>query len=334
MTDSANSVICQVLAPVMSVTEARSCVDEIKGHLNRVRALLLDLDERRGWETLGYDSMRQCMLHEFEDVRSQLRHLYRELKAGHIEKAVCPLGHKIGSIPETHLRELGKLPPEQWLPCWNEAISTAPPKGVTAKHIAATVARLQQIQASPPSPDLQLVVGSWALIKTLAGNPAWDGRVGEIVKPLEGGQWGVRLNFTNWKCLRFYPDELTPVPAPVSFKVGNIVLIDCPDGAPKEHRHFNKKWGVVTEITQHGQPRVVVAGQNIILNRSDIQVVNQPSEFLQSVAEVASKLLQCENLDDFDRALLEEKYTRNLNFTPRQMDILFQMSEVYLKKRD
>lgn len=179
----------------------------------------------------------------------------------------------------------------------------------------------------------ELAIGNWASIKTLAGNPYWDGQIGEIVQPLEGGQWGVRLNLTNWRCLRFFPEELTPVPAPVSFRVGDIVVIDCPNAAPKEHRQLKNKWGVITEATQHGQPRVNVAGKSVILNRSDIQVISNPSESLESVAEIIQKLLQCDDLDEFERLWLTRDYSGKLNFTPRQIEILSQMSEVYLKDK-
>jgi hypothetical protein len=69
MTDD-SAIACVVSAEIvdadvdleMSTIEARECVSEIKDHLNKVRALLLDLDERRGWKALGYESMRQCMI--------------------------------------------------------------------------------------------------------------------------------------------------------------------------------------------------------------------------------------------------------------------------------
>lgn len=47
----------------------------------------------------------------------------------------------IGSIPERQLRENGKLPPERWSSTWEEALATAPPKGVTTSHVAKTVAK-------------------------------------------------------------------------------------------------------------------------------------------------------------------------------------------------
>ena len=106
-----------VVTSNMTALEARQLIEEIKGHLNSIRVLLLDLDERRGWEALGYQSMRQCMLTEFKRSRSQL---HRELKAGKIERVLSPQGD-IGLIPEKHLRYIGQLPPERWASAWNEA---------------------------------------------------------------------------------------------------------------------------------------------------------------------------------------------------------------------
>lgn len=66
-----------VVASNMTAFEARQCIEEIKGHLNSIRVLLLNLDERQGWEALGYQFICQCMLAEFKRSRFQLR---REIK--------------------------------------------------------------------------------------------------------------------------------------------------------------------------------------------------------------------------------------------------------------
>ncbi|WP_013334811.1 hypothetical protein [Gloeothece verrucosa] len=64
-----------------------------------------------------------CMINEFGRSQSQL---YRELKAGKIEKRISARG-EIGSIPEKHLRHIGKLTEQQWGLAWEEAVKTAPP---------------------------------------------------------------------------------------------------------------------------------------------------------------------------------------------------------------
>ncbi len=114
------------------------------------------LDERRGWEALGYQSMRQCMVGEFGRSQSKL---YRELKAGKIEREISPRG-EIGLIPEKHLRHIGSLPQEKWVDAWGQVVETAPPKGVTTSHVAKTVATIKA------SISQEFVLGEWVRVKT------------------------------------------------------------------------------------------------------------------------------------------------------------------------
>jgi hypothetical protein len=92
------------LAQRMSAEEARACVDLIREGADRTRAALLDLDERDGWEALGYESLRECMVAEFAGAE---RTLYQELTAAHIER---DLRHGAKNppayLPERHAREL------------------------------------------------------------------------------------------------------------------------------------------------------------------------------------------------------------------------------------
>jgi len=76
----------------MTAEEARRCIDEIKTYLNSVRVLLLNLDERRGWEALGYKSIRQCLKAELQGkLGKSVSQLYRELAAGKIERELSQL---------------------------------------------------------------------------------------------------------------------------------------------------------------------------------------------------------------------------------------------------
>ena len=147
----------EAVAVTSSITalEARQLIEQIKGHLNSIRVLLLDLDERRGWEVLGYQSMRQCLIGEFNRSEARLPQLWRELRAGRIEKHLVPMG-TIGNIPERQLREIGKLPPERWSSAWEEAQATAPPKGVTTSHVAKTVAKTKSELALSSVRDSEL----------------------------------------------------------------------------------------------------------------------------------------------------------------------------------
>lgn len=118
----------------MTVFEARECISKIKDGIHSVRALLLDLYERKGWEALGYNSWRSCVVAEFGEAE---RYLYRQLEAAQAERnlEICPMGQ----IPERQLRPLASLLPEQQKEVWEKAVETAPEGKVTAKHVENTV---------------------------------------------------------------------------------------------------------------------------------------------------------------------------------------------------
>jgi N6-adenosine-specific RNA methylase IME4 len=122
-----------IVAP-MSEAEARECVNQITGHIQNARVLILDLYERRGWEALGYASWRECVVAEFE---ASERHMYRQLQAAMSEREICPTG-QIGVIPERHLRELDGLSPTDKREVWQAAVETAPEGRVTAAHVRET----------------------------------------------------------------------------------------------------------------------------------------------------------------------------------------------------
>ncbi|MBV8882798.1 MAG: hypothetical protein JO235_02180, partial [Chroococcidiopsidaceae cyanobacterium CP_BM_RX_35] len=53
------------LPPIMTESEARQCINDIKQHWTSIRALVLELKERRGWEVLGYPHLTACLEAEF-----------------------------------------------------------------------------------------------------------------------------------------------------------------------------------------------------------------------------------------------------------------------------
>lgn len=131
----------------MTAAEARSAIQEIKSRWNSLRATVLDLERRRGWEALGYASFRECVLAEFQGSES---FLYRQLAAGEIEAEVEPT-LPIGTIPERILRPLAKVPEGERKEVWEEAKAAAPdgqPTGpIVAKAVEAVV---------PPAPKKPL----------------------------------------------------------------------------------------------------------------------------------------------------------------------------------
>lgn len=269
-----------VVAPNMTALEARQCIDEIKGHLNSVRLLLLDLDERRGWEALGYSSMRHCMVGEFGRSQSQL---YRELKAGKIEREISPMG-EIGLIPERQLRYIGQIPPERWSSAWSEVIVTAPPTGITTSHVAKTVARIKDELANTKNPELK--------------------------EPAAQEQ---QQSF---------------------YKHGDLVLIDCPNGAGPEYRRWNGCWAVVGGLGHSGSSvEVVIAGKKVCFMKSDLNPIDSPAPVLKEIAEKVNRLFNREDLDELDKQFLDF-YVRRLTFTEMQLDRLAYIWGQYTNEKD
>lgn len=87
---------------LMTSEEARAAVDAIKSHVQKARALLLDLHEREGWKALGYESWEKCVSSEFGRSRS---YMYRQLAAAKLELEV---GSEVGDHPESHMRAISE----------------------------------------------------------------------------------------------------------------------------------------------------------------------------------------------------------------------------------
>ena len=326
---SEKAIDAVVVTSLMTIEEARQCIEEIKGHLIGVRKLLLELEERRGWEVLGYESMRQCMVGEFGRSQSQL---YRELKAGKIEKKISPRG-EIGLIPEGHLRHIGKLSPEKWLDAWSEVEKTAPQKGVTMSHVAKTVAKIKSLEVA--NSDRSFVLGEWVKIKTRRRSSNWDGMRGVVAK-VEEYEITIRLDDDSGQLLRFYRDELVKINAPnrelnqiieEAIQCGDIVTIDCPTDAEFSQRMYNGCWGTLAS-SGVGSLDVVVKGKPIKFMKSDVKPVDNSTPILREIVEKVNQLLSRDDIDELDRQILEF-YVGRLNFTDKQLERLGQIWNSY-----
>jgi len=119
----------------MSGDEARECVVSIKASVGRARNLLLDLYEREGWRVLGYSSWRECVANEFGQSQA---YLYNQLQAAQIERNISSIEEK-GIVPESQLRPLQQLEPDQQCEVWAKANETAPNGKITAAHVQSVV---------------------------------------------------------------------------------------------------------------------------------------------------------------------------------------------------
>ena len=133
----------------MSAIEARECINAIKGNLESLRLMLLELHRRTGWAALGSNSWEDCAKAEFGKSRA---YTFRLLAAAQVEEnlvsAVESTIVDLDNIPVSHLSELAKLPSEQQAEGLLKAEQIAQEEGKkrNAAHIAQAV---QEIKQSP-----------------------------------------------------------------------------------------------------------------------------------------------------------------------------------------
>jgi ParB family chromosome partitioning protein len=137
----------------MTPDEARQCADDIHAGIVSIGRKLLELYEREGWRALGYESWRECAQSEFGFKQS---HTYRLLAAAEVERNISPIGEN-QTIPESHLRPLASLPPDQQPLVYGKAVETAPNGKVTAAHVQSVVdeyeAQSEELSEEPDGYD-------------------------------------------------------------------------------------------------------------------------------------------------------------------------------------
>lgn len=176
-----DKVVVEVLAPVMTAAQAQRCVEAIKNHAVSLRTLLVELDDRRGWEALGYSSMTACMVTEFKNSKPVL---IRELKVGRIEKHHLQV--PIGTYLESQLRSLSKLEPTQYKLAIEKAHKIAGSDKVSAVHVAKAVTEIlnptRVVKDAPTASKYK--PGDLVRIKCALGalpeQKAWDGCWGTV----------------------------------------------------------------------------------------------------------------------------------------------------------
>jgi hypothetical protein len=129
----------------MTHKEARECIDKINFNMSNIRYLLVELHDRKGWESLGYKDWTECVENEFKQGRS---YIFYQFKAAQIERNISESTMvDLGKIPERQLRPLARLEPEQQKEAWQKAVETAPNGKVTADHVYKIVKGMQETEA-------------------------------------------------------------------------------------------------------------------------------------------------------------------------------------------
>jgi hypothetical protein len=141
---------------VMTVAEAERAEYEIITTGTRLRGLLVEFYERRGWEALGFASWRAWASARLGQSE---RSAYRELTAGLVEMELLTHGSnlELGSIPERQLRPLAALKndPDRIRDAWEDAHEIAAERGetFTARHVAEAVRTLATPSELRPTPE-------------------------------------------------------------------------------------------------------------------------------------------------------------------------------------
>lgn len=125
------TVVGEIVDAPMTPEEARTCLGEIHSNAASIRRKLLELYEREGWKALGYDSWRDCVTAEFSHSQSWV---YYQLDAAKTARSLSTIVENPDAIPESHLRPLASLPPEQQAVAYQKALEIASGR-LTAKHI-------------------------------------------------------------------------------------------------------------------------------------------------------------------------------------------------------
>ncbi len=113
----------------MLYAEAKECIAKINANMTNIRSLVLELYERKGWDALGYESWRECVVKEFQQSQS---YLYYQLEAAQTERNISTMVEKSEPIPESQLRPLARLEPEkQGEPALRSRPSAPPVKDAT-----------------------------------------------------------------------------------------------------------------------------------------------------------------------------------------------------------
>lgn len=133
---------------LMSADEARACVDRIRAGMEDVRAAVLDLYDREGWRSLGYDSWRHCIAVEFSMSVSRA---YQLLDAARVDQMLST-DVESAPIPEAHARELARLKddPAAVREVWSELQESS--ERITAGTTERAVDKRLGVERTTPQP--------------------------------------------------------------------------------------------------------------------------------------------------------------------------------------
>ena len=91
----------------MSRHEAGIAIFKIKNNVSSIMQMCYELDARKGYKALGYNSFKECVMKELAGIINY-DYAFKMKNAGYVHRVVCP-DLVMGSIPEGTLRLLHPL---------------------------------------------------------------------------------------------------------------------------------------------------------------------------------------------------------------------------------
>lgn len=316
----------------MSVAEARHKLDDAKTRIEQAAlivakdvwprlddaiAILLDIDDLKGWLELGYESMHQLIQRE---IKSQLNlsvsQIYRKFDAAKVRQGLSQVCENV-DIPESQLRALGKLPSNEWIDALEEINSTAPKGRVTEKHVKKVVLRRQTQDEKTASdyvdsPDKQRLLQTGSKVEDLHDDDSspcqnYEPRL-TVMEPERHEQ--KEDTDSNFRAL-----------SSSAIEVRNIVTIQCGNNASPEQQQYSGCWGIVHQLYEQSA-FISVGGELVEYPSANINLVQNPSPLLILMCDRIMSLWQVPNLPASVRHLLATFYQRRLDFSPEDLAFL------------
>ena len=207
--------------------------------------------------------------------------------------------------------------------------------GLAKKVVAETKTGLQEAKR------LVLHAGDWVEVHS-EQTDQWNGLRGQVVESADDqGQFGIDLSESSGQseaqCLRFGVQELIKVPAPIPYRVGEIVLIKCDPrfgaalryrSATPEQRQHSGCWGIVREVLEV-TASVAVSGELVHYPPQDLDWVDAPDDSLKDVCDRVTRLWSVPDLPAAAQHLLRTFYQQKLVFSQGDLDVLQAIKQLY-----
>lgn len=129
----------------MTQLEAQAWKHKVSTQANSLRLLIAEGYERQAWKALGYKNWTECVRGISEEFQLSENYIWRLQAANEVQRNLLDYSQVNQSpIPETHLRPLTKLEPDEQVRVWEQVVATAPEGKITAAHVQAVVDEIKR----------------------------------------------------------------------------------------------------------------------------------------------------------------------------------------------